>query len=67
VSLQVAILEVLASYSGGRASLAEMEADLAILAGAGPEWNARLKRLSARLLYLLGNRHPLNGRSTGWY
>jgi hypothetical protein len=49
VSLQVAILKVLVSYPSGHATLAEMKADLAILAGAGPEWNARLKRLSARL------------------
>jgi hypothetical protein len=49
VSLQVAILKVLASYPDGRATLAEMKADLAILAGAGPEWNARLKRLSDRI------------------
>jgi hypothetical protein len=49
VSLQVAVMKVLASYPSGRATLAEMKADLAILAGAGPEWNARLKRLSARM------------------
>jgi hypothetical protein len=49
VSLQVAILKVLASYSDGRATVAAMKADLAILAGAGADWNARLKRLSARI------------------
>jgi len=49
VSLQVAILRVLSSYPGGRATLAAMNADLALLAGSGPEWTQRLKRLSARV------------------
>jgi hypothetical protein len=35
VSLQVAILKVLASYPDGKATLAAMKSDLAILAGAG--------------------------------
>jgi hypothetical protein len=47
VSLQVAILKVLESYPDGRATVAAMKADLAILAGAGPAWNERLKRLAA--------------------
>ena len=47
MSLQVAILKVLASYPDGRASLEAMKSDLAILAGAGPEWGQRLKRLAA--------------------
>jgi hypothetical protein len=46
VSLQVAILKVLASYPDGRASVVSMKADLAILAGAGPAWTERLKRLA---------------------
>jgi hypothetical protein len=49
VSLQVAILKVLASYPRGRATVSAMKADLAILAGAGSDWSARLKRLAARL------------------
>jgi hypothetical protein len=49
VSLQVAILKVLASYPGGRATVSAMKVDLAILAGAGSDWSARLKRLAARL------------------
>jgi hypothetical protein len=48
VSLQVAIMKVLASYPDGRASVAAMKSDLAILAGAGPAWSMRLKRLAAR-------------------
>lgn len=48
MSLQVAIMLVLSRHPDGRATLAAMNADLAILAGAGPAWNARLKRLAAR-------------------
>ena len=48
MSLPVAILKVLASYADGTASLKEIKSDLAILAGAGPEWDQRLKRLAAR-------------------
>ena len=48
MSLQIAILKVLASYPDGRATVAEMKADLAILAGAGPDWSERLKRLADR-------------------
>ena len=48
MSLQVAILKVLASYPDGRATVAEMKTDLAILAGAGPEWSERLRRLADR-------------------
>jgi hypothetical protein len=42
-------LKVLASYPDGKATLAAMKADLAILAGAGPAWSERLKRLAARM------------------
>jgi hypothetical protein len=41
-------MKVLASYPDGRASVAAMKSDLAILAGAGPAWSMRLKRLAAR-------------------
>ena len=49
MSLQIAILKVLASYPRGRATVSAIKADLAILAGAGSDWSARLKRLAARL------------------
>lgn len=49
MSLQVAILKVLASYPGGRATISALKADLAVLAGVGSDWNARLKRLAARV------------------
>lgn len=48
MSLQVAILKVLASYPDGRATVAAMNSDLAILAGAGIAWSQRLKMLAAR-------------------
>jgi hypothetical protein len=41
-------MKVLASYPDGRATVAAMNADLAILAGAGREWTERLRRLAAR-------------------
>jgi len=48
LSLQVAILKVLASYPDGRATIAAMNSDLAILSGAGVAWSQRLKRLAER-------------------
>jgi hypothetical protein len=47
VSLQVQIMLVLSGHPNGRATLAEMNADLAVLAGAGPGWSQRIKRLAA--------------------
>jgi hypothetical protein len=47
VALQIAIMKVLSSYPGGRASLAALKSDLALLASSGPEWTQRLKRLAA--------------------
>jgi hypothetical protein len=49
VSLQVAILKVLACYPEGKATLAAMKDDLAILAGAGLAWSERLRRLAERV------------------
>jgi hypothetical protein len=48
LGLQIAILKVLASYPDGRATIAEMKNDLAILGGAGVAWSQRLKALAAR-------------------
>ena len=68
MSLQVAILKVLASYPDGRATVAEMKADLAILAGAGPEWSDRLKRLAdrAQSLDVFGQGFIVSD-SAGWW
>jgi hypothetical protein len=49
VSIQVAILKVLASHGSGRATLASLKRDIAILAASGPDWNARIKRLASRV------------------
>jgi len=49
VSLQVAILKVLASHDGGRATLISLNRDIAVLAASGAEWSARIKRLAARV------------------
>jgi hypothetical protein len=48
VSIQVAILKVLASHGSGRATLSSLKRDIAILSASGPDWNARLKRLARR-------------------
>lgn len=47
LSLQVQILLVLSGHPDGRASVADMNADIAVLAGAGPEWFQRIKRMAA--------------------
>src|SRR6266567_5207731 len=67
VSLQMAILKVLSSYSGGRAGVAELKRDLAILNSSGPEWTQRMRRLAARVpqVDLFGQRLVLRDE-TGW-
>jgi hypothetical protein len=47
VSLQVQIMLVLSGHPNGRATLAAMNADLKVLAGAGPAWTQRIKKLSS--------------------
>jgi hypothetical protein len=49
LSIQVAILKVLASHDNGRATLNSLKHDLAILASSGADWQARIKRLAARV------------------
>ena len=49
MSLQVAILKVLASHGSGRATLASLNQDIAVLTASGAEWNARLRRLASRV------------------
>jgi hypothetical protein len=48
VSLQVAILKVLSGHPGGRASVADLNSDLAFLNSIGVEWTDRIRRLAAR-------------------
>ena len=49
MSIQVAILKVLASHGSGRATLTSLKRDIAILAASGPDWHVRIKRLAARV------------------
>jgi hypothetical protein len=67
VSIQVAILKVLASHGSGRATLGSLKRDVAILAASGPDWNARLKRLARRApaIDIFGSRYVLRD-DEGW-
>ena len=49
MSIQAAILKVLASHGSGRATLTSLKRDIAILAASGRDWHARIKRLAARV------------------
>ncbi|MCS3445222.1 MULTISPECIES: aminoacyl-tRNA deacylase [Bradyrhizobium] len=49
MSIQVAILKILASHFGGRATLNSLKHDLAILSSSGDDWHARIKRLASRV------------------
>ena len=48
MSIQVAILKILASHGSGRAEISSINRDIAILTRSGVEWNARIRRLAAR-------------------
>ena len=48
MSLQVAILKVLSGHPDGRASVADLNFDLAFLNTIGADWTDRMKRLAAR-------------------
>ena len=67
MSIQVTILKVLASHDSGRATTASLKRDIAILATSGPEWNARMRRLAARVgtIDILASGHVLWG-GDGW-
>jgi hypothetical protein len=67
VSIQVAILKVLASHGSGRATLASLKRDIAILSTSGPDWTARLKRLAGRVpvIDIFGSGHVLRD-DEGW-
>ncbi|QIG99515.2 MULTISPECIES: aminoacyl-tRNA deacylase [unclassified Bradyrhizobium] len=49
MSIQVAILKILASHVSGRATLDSLKHDLAILSSSGEDWHARIKRLASRV------------------
>jgi hypothetical protein len=67
VSIQVAILKVLASHGNGRATLASLKRDIVILTASGGDWSARLRRLSARVpaIDIFGNGHVMRD-DEGW-
>ena len=49
MSIQVAILKVLASHGSGRATHESLKRDVVILATSGPDWSARARRLAGRV------------------
>ena len=49
MSIQVAILKILASHGNGRATLASLKRDIIVLTASGGDWAVRLKRLAARV------------------
>src|SRR5262245_33341496 len=67
LSLQVAILKVLASHSNGRTTLSSLNREIAILTASGSEWNARIRRLAARVpsIDIFGDGHVLRDNE-GW-
>jgi hypothetical protein len=67
VSIQVAILKILASHGSGRATLASLKRDIIILSTSGPDWNARIKRLAGRAaaIDIFGAGHVLRD-DEGW-
>ena len=67
MSIQVAILKVLASHGSGRATLASLRRDIVILSASGPDWDARIKRLARRVptIDILGAGYVLRD-DEGW-
>ena len=67
MSLQVTILKVLASHDSGRATLASLNRDIAILSASGAEWSARTRRLAARVaaIDIFGSGYVLRD-AEGW-
>jgi hypothetical protein len=67
VSIQVAILKVLASHGNGRATLASLKRDIVILTASGGDWSARLKRLAGRVpsIDIFGSGYVLRDHE-GW-
>jgi hypothetical protein len=63
--LQFSILKVLAGQPDGRASVADLNRTITLLSG--PEWTARMKRLSARVpdLDIFSSRYVLRDEA-GW-
>ncbi len=49
MSIQIAVLKILSSHGSGRAPLASLNRDIAILTASGAEWSARIRRLASRV------------------
>ena len=49
MSIQIAVLKILSSHGSGRAPLASLNRDIAILTASGGEWATRIRRLAARV------------------
>ena len=67
MGLQITILKVLASHDSGRATLASLNRDIAILLASGAEWSARTRRLAARVtaIDIFGSGYVLRD-AEGW-
>lgn len=67
MSIQVAILKVLASHGNGRATLASLRRDIMVLTASGVDWSARLKRLAGRVpsIDIFGSGYVRHDRE-GW-
>ncbi|MET4768672.1 aminoacyl-tRNA deacylase [Bradyrhizobium elkanii] len=67
MSIQVAILKILVSHVGGKATLDSLKHDLAILSSSGDDWHARIKRLASRVpeLDIFSNRYVVRDVE-GW-
>lgn len=57
----------MASHGSGGATLSSLKADIAVLTASGPEWNARIRRLAARVpaIDIFGKGYVLRG-DDGW-
>ena len=49
MSIQIAVLKILSSHGSGRAPLASLNRDIAILTASGAEWSALIRRLASRV------------------
>lgn len=49
MSIQIAILKILASHGSGHAALTSLKHDLAVLASSGADWDMRIRRLASRV------------------
>ena len=67
MSIQVAILKILASHGNGRATLASLKRDIIVLTASGGDWAVRLRRLAARVpsIDIFGGGHVLRD-DEGW-